>query len=134
VALEDVIFRLQAKGWRILLAHPERFDFLTPLSIERLAERGVRMQMELGSLVGVYGDGVRSRAALMLEAGTVHVLATDLHRAEGAAEWIAAGLEAIRRRLGRRALTVGTALNPQRILDDAAPEAVSSITEGGAAE
>ena len=42
---ESVLFRLQMKGFRLVLAHPERYQYVEPDMVERLVQRGVKMQL-----------------------------------------------------------------------------------------
>jgi protein-tyrosine phosphatase len=81
----EVIFQLQARGARILLAHPERYvAFQRDLSpLEELAARGVVAQVTAGSLLGVFGKAAKQTAEAMLQRGLAHILATDAHRPEG---------------------------------------------------
>jgi protein-tyrosine phosphatase len=127
--LENVLFRLQTKGWRVLLAHPERFDFLSLDTLQRLGERGVRMQLELGSFVGMFGTKTRDRAIDMVEQGIAHVLATDMHRPDDAAVWLDAALKTVTNSFGSAALELGAELNPRVILADGAADGVPPIME-----
>ncbi|MBI5508138.1 MAG: protein tyrosine phosphatase [Deltaproteobacteria bacterium] len=127
--LEDVIFRLQTKGWRLLLAHPERLESLSLELLLRLSARGVRMQLELGSFVGMFGGDAEHKAELLMRKGVAHVLATDMHRPDKASEWLAAALTAVQRRFGLEALRRGTADNPRLILDNGGAEAVAPLVE-----
>jgi protein-tyrosine phosphatase len=72
---------LQARGFGVLLAHPERSpSFQRDLGLlTRLVERGALAQITTGSLAGGFGDTVRRAAVAMLQAGLVHVLASDAH-------------------------------------------------------
>ena len=56
---EEVIFRLQLKGYRVILAHPERYRYLAGdfERFERLRDSGVELQLNLNSLTGYYGQG-----------------------------------------------------------------------------
>jgi protein-tyrosine phosphatase len=115
---EAVFFRLQAKGFRLLLAHPERHDYLEVETIETFVERGIKLQIELGSFVDVHGRRARARAEELVERSLVHVLATDLHRPQEAA-WLPEALRSVDSRYGGEALALGTRANPQRMLEDA---------------
>jgi protein-tyrosine phosphatase len=94
--LQEAIFRMQTSGWKPVLAHPERYPYfhgdprLGPY--RELAEQGVELQVNLGSLTGRHGEGARRTARELLDAGLVDLLGTDLHRAD---QW--AGLEAVAR-------------------------------------
>ena len=125
---EQLLFRLQTKGYRLLLAHPERYSYVDVAMVERLVERGVRMQVELGSFVDVFGDRARSRAEKMVEKGLVHVLASDIHRPKQALEWLGPALATVRDTYGKEALRRATEENPNAILKDATAEALGPMT------
>ena len=40
-------FRLSVKGYKLILAHPERYKYVDRRMVERLVSRGVLMQIEL---------------------------------------------------------------------------------------
>lgn len=75
--------QLQRKGFRVLLAHPERSpEFLSdPPSLGTLLDAGNFMQITAGSLRGDFGKPVRRFSLAMLEQGLVHVVASDAHDA-----------------------------------------------------
>jgi protein-tyrosine phosphatase len=125
---EHILFHLQTKGYRLLLAHPERYSYLETDAVERLVERGVRMQVELGSFIDVYGARARGRARAMADRGLIHVLASDLHRPKQATEWLGTSLAAVRRELGEAAVRAALVDNPQSILNDATTEAIVPMT------
>jgi protein-tyrosine phosphatase len=81
-----LVAHLQAKGFRVLLAHPERSpDFLdNPSALRALVERGAYVQLTAGSLSGVFGDRVREASRSFLAQGLVHAVASDAHAAHGA--------------------------------------------------
>ncbi|MCB0571777.1 MAG: hypothetical protein KDC66_18540 [Phaeodactylibacter sp.] len=84
--LDEYLFRLQAKGYRPLLAHPERYLFLRE-SFRRyfdLKERGCEFQLNILSLTGYYGKHVRENAFLLLREGLIDFLGTDLHHRQHA--------------------------------------------------
>ncbi len=79
--LDQYIFQLQTKGYKVLLAHPERYLFFRDnfKRYESLKDRGVEFQMNLLSLVGYYGKPIQDNALRLLKAGMIDYLATDLH-------------------------------------------------------
>lgn len=127
---EAVMFRLQVLGYRLLLAHPERYNHLDFATCERLVERGVKMQLELGSFVNGYGKRSADRATELMENGMAHVLATDLHRPKQAEIWLAEALEVVRKRYGRDALRRGTDINPEAMVADASIDSIVALVEG----
>jgi protein-tyrosine phosphatase len=84
---EGMLDQLGRRGYRILLAHPERNStFQTqPTRLEQLVERGVLLQVTT-SAVASQDRHSRSRwlAQGLVEHGMAHVIASDAHRAH---EW-----------------------------------------------
>ena len=82
VGSEELIFEMQSKGYKPILAHVERYayffnDFKT---IEQLRERGVALQLNILSLTGHYGNEVKKQAEKLVDKELVDFLATDCHR------------------------------------------------------
>lgn len=71
---------IQSAGYSPLLAHPERCRFLAEKNFEILHAKGVRFQMNLGSIVGYYGPTARRKAEWILEKGWYSAFGSDCHR------------------------------------------------------
>ena len=80
----EVIFRLQSRGLHPIIAHPERYAYYSrDLSkIGDFHRRGVKLQVNLLSLIGHYGKSVRDTALNLLREGWVDYLGTDAHSVE----------------------------------------------------
>jgi protein-tyrosine phosphatase len=80
-AMEPMVTELRRRGFDVLLAHPERSPTFAGdhRRLERLLALGASAQVTAGSLNGRFGETVRRSAARMLEAGLVHVIASDAH-------------------------------------------------------
>ena len=79
---ESTMFELQSKGYKPVLAHPERYQFLEG-SIEWLEElkgMGILFQVTLGSMGGYYGDKPLKITKQLFNEGMVDFLGSDLHR------------------------------------------------------
>lgn len=85
-SFEEQVFRLSVRGYRILLAHPERNPSLQsdPGRLYELVRRGVLLQVTADALLP---RGVRSRsgalARSLVSEGVAHVLASDAHGPRG---------------------------------------------------
>ncbi|MCB9082600.1 MAG: hypothetical protein H6555_12915 [Lewinellaceae bacterium] len=79
--LEQYLFRLQTKGYRPILAHPERYGFLHQDFAEyrRLKTMGCKFQLNLLALTEHYEASVRKAADRLLREGLIDYLGTDLH-------------------------------------------------------
>ncbi len=116
-ALPDVLFRLCRKGVRPVLAHPERCaEFQEQARAEEAVRLGAALQLDLGSLAGVYGRQAKKTARRLLEANLYAIAATDVHEAEGALKWLREGLEELEKRAGRAGLERLLDENPARLL------------------
>lgn len=83
--LHRIVFDLQMKGYRPILAHPERYPYYqTAEEFERLKSMGCALQINLLSLTGYYGKPAQSAAKTILQLGLADFLATDLHHARHA--------------------------------------------------
>jgi tyrosine-protein phosphatase YwqE len=84
INLEDIIFTLQTKGYKPILAHPERYRYWSDKlsQIERLKSLGCLMQLNMMSLVGQYGGLAKDVAHKLLNKNLIDFLGTDLHRPE----------------------------------------------------
>ena len=78
--LEGSLRDAMSKGYRPLFAHPERCRFLEVKDCEELVEMGVRLQLNIASLTGYYGQSCRSKAESLLKKGIYSAYGSDCHR------------------------------------------------------
>lgn len=79
--IEQVIFDLQIKGYKIILAHPERYNFYHHAHgrFSRLKDMGCIFQLNLLSLTGYYGKPVKTVTEYLLSKNMYELAGTDLH-------------------------------------------------------
>ena len=68
------------KGYRPILAHPERYLYLRPQDYDRLHDMGVLMQLNLPSVAQTYGKAVKARALYLLKKDYYCMFGSDCHR------------------------------------------------------
>lgn len=92
--VDEVIFELQSRGLEVVLAHPERYPyfFKDQSVLKAMKQRGVLMQVTLGSLTGQYGEQPMKMARKFLADGWVDFLGSDAHH-EGHLEHVKKGLQ-----------------------------------------
>lgn len=71
---------IQGAGYHPLLAHPERYRYMDDADYERLHDMGIRLQLNLPSLLGAYGTAAQKRATHLLRKGYYFCAGTDTHR------------------------------------------------------
>ena len=79
--LNDLIFRLQIDGYKVVLAHPERYSYWFS-SFDRysdLKDKGVFFQCNLLSLAGAYPEPVKKMAERLIGEGMIEFAGSDLH-------------------------------------------------------
>ena len=84
VNLEEAIFTMITKGYKPILAHPERYRYWNDKfhKFEHLKNLGCLFQLNLMSLVGQYGLPAKVLANKLLSSNFIDFLGTDLHRYE----------------------------------------------------
>ena len=118
---DALLLRLQERGHRILLAHPERSPAIQrrPELLGRLVEAGMLCSITAGSLVGRFGSTVQRFTHTLLEEGLVHNVASDAHDAVRRSPAVLDALEEADRDLPGLAEHVGwlTVDVPRAVLD-----------------
>lgn len=109
--VEHGFFRMQVRGVRPVLAHPERY---TPLwksdeALRALTERGALALLDVMALVGKYGRKPQRAAELWLEGELYYAACTDSHRSDD--------LEAVEEAIARLIELTGVE-GAQRLLGD----------------
>lgn len=80
--MDEMIEKLQADGYYLILAHPERYNYYAGMHgrhYHHLQEMNVEFQCNLLSFSGYYGDVEKKMAYWMLKHGYVNYLGSDMH-------------------------------------------------------
>lgn len=79
--LDTYLFQMQTKGYRPIMAHPERYGYWQGDldNYEQLRISGCHLQVNLLSLAGHYGAATRKTAFKLIRSGLVEFLGSDLH-------------------------------------------------------
>ena len=80
IAFESTLKEIKEKGYKPLLAHPERYVYMTDKDYPRLKEQGILFQLNIMSLVGMYGQHAARTASHLLQQGLDDFAGSDLHR------------------------------------------------------
>jgi protein-tyrosine phosphatase len=79
--IEKVIFDLQIEGYKVILAHPERYNFYHQdhERFSKYKDMGISLQLNLLSITGYYGREVKRAAEYLLQNHFYELAGTDLH-------------------------------------------------------
>ena len=80
IDLWEIIEEAIHNGYRPLIAHPERYRYMQMKDYERLRKMGCLLQLNLPSIVGVYGEETRAKAEILLKKGFYCMFGSDCHR------------------------------------------------------
>jgi protein-tyrosine phosphatase len=100
-SMEDLLFDLQLRDFRVLLSHPERCPIFQddPDRLRRIVARDVYCAVNSGSLAGAFGRRVRAFAVDLVRGGLVHSIASDAHDEEHRPPGLLAGIRAAEQEL-----------------------------------
>ncbi len=78
---EDIFKELMEKGYKVILAHPERYakfqkDFA---GLEKLHEMGILFQCNIGSILGQYGKKVEKLVRRLAKQKWIFAFGSDIH-------------------------------------------------------
>ncbi|GAA0877479.1 capsular polysaccharide biosynthesis protein [Algoriphagus jejuensis] len=81
--LLDIIFNLEMAGYKPILAHPERYQYLITDKklLDDLIERKLLFQVNMLSFTGFYSKQVKDFAEMLVDRNVVSLLGTDCHNA-----------------------------------------------------
>ena len=84
--LDDLLFDMQVKGYRTILAHPERYTYYSRRRkrYEQLHNAGARFQVNILSFTGYFGEEARDSALWFAHNGMIDYLGSDMHNVKHA--------------------------------------------------
>jgi protein-tyrosine phosphatase len=114
-AHEELIFQIIAKGKQVILAHIERY-----VSFQRDPEKLINLIQQgcYGQLTSSYLTNAKTnkRAMQLIEAGLVHIIASDGHNLSNRAPKLLEGYQSVRERFGEVIANQLFDENPKRII------------------
>lgn len=116
----DVIYDMLEYKLIPVLAHPERYSFIQkePELVYDLIQKGVLMQSNYGSIIGLYGEKAQLIARKLLENDMIHFLGSDVHKKNSIYPRISEALSELRIIIGEEKLEELTTINPGLVLEN----------------
>ena len=128
--LYEILFDLVRRGYRPIMAHPERYrDVYNELQVaEDLIFRNVYLQINAGSLLGLYGEKIKKTAWKLLQNGFAHFLASDNH-CQNDDYVLPEAIEMLNSQFDSSYTELLTQTNPQKVLNDEPIEFFNNMNE-----
>lgn len=82
IGLHNIFLRINSKGYFPILAHPERYLYMDENEYKQLKAMGVKFQLNLFSILGLYGKDVKEKAKSLMCRRMYEYIGTDLHQVE----------------------------------------------------
>lgn len=118
--LDYVIFVLESKGMKFVLAHPERYKNVqkNPSLVEEYIQKGCLIQCNYGSILGQYGKEAKDTIKYLLKNKLVNFMGSDCHRKNGIYLDMQKAVKKIEKIVGKEYLYKITTSNAQKIIDN----------------
>lgn len=96
--VEDVIFEFKLMGVTPIIAHIERYKYVSHNFdlVYKLIKKGALMQINSSSIIGLFGRQIAKKAIQLTRLNMVHLIASDAHTARGRSPHIANSLLALK--------------------------------------
>ena len=88
MGLYDILENIRKKGYTPLLAHPERYMYMDDADYRRLQDMGVKLQLNILSLSGAYGETAARKSHHLLHQGAYSCMGSDLHNLNSFLEYV----------------------------------------------
>lgn len=88
MGLYDILENIRKKGYTPLLAHPERYMYMDDADYRRLQDMGVKLQLNILSLAGAYGETAARKSHHLLHQGAYSCMGSDLHNLNSFLEYV----------------------------------------------
>ena len=79
MGLYEMLDMIKSHGYIPVLAHPERYMYMTENDYRRLKEEKILLQLNVPSLAGAYGKHVKEKAEWLKKHGFYDCEGTDIH-------------------------------------------------------
>ena len=79
MGLSNILLRIKAKGYYPILAQPESYIYIGESDYQLIKDMGVKFQLNLPSIAGMYGDRIKKKAMLLLKEKAITHVGTDIH-------------------------------------------------------
>lgn len=77
--LYEILNQIKAKGYYPILAHPERYLYMSETDYIKLKSMCVKFQLNMFSLLGAYGNVASKNAQWLIKQSFIDFIGSDLH-------------------------------------------------------
>ena len=81
--IRSSLYDIKCLGYKIILAHPERYSYLSTKDLQILKSDGILFQVNTSSLIGLHGSKVKNKALELYKLGMIDFVSSDCHSSNG---------------------------------------------------
>ncbi len=100
----DVLYNLVTKEFQPILAHAERYEYLTIDDIRNIRKDGSLIQVNADAILGIDGPKVKKTALKLINEGLVDLIASDTHNATNRCPNISKALNKVSKKFNKNKL------------------------------
>lgn len=118
--VDDILFLMQNMGYKIIIAHPERYKFVQE-NIEyakKWVEKGCLLQANFGSIVDIYGKEAKKTIKKLFKLDLISFLGTDTHKQGTIYKAMPQIIKKLKKYISEETLHKLTTINPKKILEN----------------
>lgn len=78
--MREMLTATMKAGFTPILAHPERYRYMEFEDYQRLKNAGIKLQVNLMSLIGLYGSQAKKKCCMLLKHNMADLAGSDIHR------------------------------------------------------
>tara|TARA_B100001121_G_C18693487_1_gene624045 strand:- start:1345 stop:2079 length:735 start_codon:yes stop_codon:yes gene_type:complete len=75
----DIIFKLQLEGYKVVLAHPERYNYFSIDDYIELVNKNIYLQVNFLSILGYYSSIIKQKTKKLIELDLISYIGSDCH-------------------------------------------------------
>lgn len=76
---DELFYSCQVLGYKLIIAHVERYSYLTNKDLERLRSYGVLFQINSSSITGKNGNAIQKKTFNLFKKNYVDLVGSDIH-------------------------------------------------------
>jgi protein-tyrosine phosphatase len=118
--MEQIITNVIRAGYVPIIAHPERYEFVEKdiKKLLPLVEAGALLQINVGSITGLYGSAVKKNVIKLIKNDMVHFIGTDAHDTRKVYDVYEKAMKKISKLMDSETLDIILNENPDKVLEN----------------
>lgn len=115
--IEELVYDLVSNGYKPIIAHCERYTYLSIDDYIKIKEAGALLQVNAATVIGKHGLKLKRRFKKLLSLGLVDFIASDMHNLSDRNSYMKDAFYYINKKLDREYIDLLLNINQKKILN-----------------